>query len=128
MLIDRAAFARLCEARAALCRPDEAAPSLASVAARLGVSRFRLIRQFRAVFGTTPRQAQIDARLERARELLAGGRHTVTDACMEVGFSSLGSFSALFTRRTGTTPSAYRRRARRDAPGCLTLLSRLPPP
>jgi hypothetical protein len=67
------------------------------------------------------------------------GHHSVTDVCMEVGFSSLGSFSALFTRRVGEAPSAYRRRFRamcqvpgplRAAdltPGCLTLMARLPP-
>jgi AraC-like DNA-binding protein len=56
---------------------------------------------------------------------------------MEVGFSSLGSFSDLFTRRVGITPSAYRRNARVMVrvpgafpqelfPGCLTLMSCLP--
>ena len=127
MLIDRATFTRLCTARAELCRPDGCAPTVAALAARLGVSRFHLTRQFRAVFGTTPRQAQIHARLERARELLEAGGHTVTEACMEVGFSSLGSFSALFRRRTGTTPSACRRKGRGPAPGCLSLLGLLPP-
>jgi len=106
-------------------RTDGGAPTVAALAARLGVSRFHFTRQFRAVFGTTPRQARIQARLERARELLEAGR-TVTDACMEVGFSSLGSFSALFRRRTGTTPSACRRARRSPAPGCLTLMRRLP--
>ena len=66
------------------------------------------------------------------------GEHSVTDVCMEVGFSSLGSFSTLFTRRLGEAPSAYQRRVRTSvqvpgglpavlAPGCLSLMSRLPP-
>jgi len=61
----------------------------------------------------------------------------VTDVCMEVGFSSLGSFSSLFARRLGEAPSAYQRRVRTSvqvpgglpavlAPGCLSLMSRLP--
>jgi AraC-like DNA-binding protein len=43
---------------------------------------------------------------------------------MEVGFSSLGSFSTLFARRFGESPSAFRRRVRSDdlTPGCLTLM------
>jgi AraC-like DNA-binding protein len=45
---------------------------------------------------------------------------------MEVGFSSLGSFSDLFTRRIGVPPSLYRRRAHAAPPGCLTLLGLLP--
>lgn len=63
---------------------------------------------------------------------------SVTDVCMEVGFSSLGSFSTLFLTRVGESPSAYRRRARAVCTvprlsrlelfsGCLTLLARLPP-
>jgi hypothetical protein len=61
----------------------------------------------------------------------------VTDVCMEVGFSSLGSFSDLFARRVGTSPSAWRRRMRTLVsvpgalpavltPGCLSLMARLP--
>jgi hypothetical protein len=66
------------------------------------------------------------------------GQHSVTDVCMEVGFSSLGSFSSLFTERIGETPSAYRRRVRAMVqvpgtvpaalmPGCLLLMGRLSP-
>jgi AraC-like DNA-binding protein len=64
-------------------------------------------------------------RPDRAKELLAGGEMLVIDVCMAAGFSSLGSFSTLFTRRFGDTPSAYRRRVRpaEQAPGCLTLMS-----
>ena len=53
----------------------------------------------------------------------------MTDVCMEVGFSSLGSFSALFARRVGEAPSAFRRRVRSVGdltPGCLSLMGRLP--
>jgi hypothetical protein len=77
-------------------------------------------------------------RLDMAKRLLAKGQHSVTEVCMEVGFASLGSFSDLFTRRIGETPSAYRRRVRAMVqvpgvlpadliPGCLTLMARLPP-
>lgn len=64
---------------------------------------------------TTPHQVRIHARLEHAKRLLAGGNHSVTDVCLEVGFTSLGTFSDLFARRVGTSPSAYRKRFRRIA-------------
>jgi AraC-like DNA-binding protein len=136
VFLEPASFQRLCRVRDVLCEGD-APPSLAALAARMGVSRFHLTRQFAALYGATPRQAQIEARLARARELLARGELSVTEVCMEVGFSSLGSFSSLFSRRVGTTPSDFRRRARALAQvpaaypaaahaGCYSLLAMLP--
>jgi AraC-like DNA-binding protein len=107
------------------------------VARNVQISPFHLIRQFEAVFGTTPHQFRQSSRLELARHLLATGHRSVTEVCMEVGFSSLGSFSVLFTRRMGETPSAYQRRMRplvavpaaafqHLTPGCLTLMGQIP--
>src|SRR5687767_45232 len=90
---------------------DAEALRIGEIARRVGVSPFHFIRVFEAAFGVTPHQYRIDARLERARRLLAEGS-SVTDACMAVGFSSLGSFSATFARRIGEPPSSYRRRVR----------------
>jgi transcriptional regulator GlxA family with amidase domain len=61
-------------------------------------------RQFEAVFGRTPHQYRIDSRIERAKDLLVAGELSVTDVCLEVGFSSLGSFSTLFANRVGEAP------------------------
>jgi hypothetical protein len=76
----------------------------------------------------------IEARLDRAKLLLAATDYSITRICLDVGFVSLGSFSASFRRRVGSAPSAYRRRARlmnaaprvepRELiPGCLTLMA-----
>ena len=108
--------------------------SIAEVAREAAMSPFHFIRRFESVFGTTPHQFRIQSRLERAKHLLALSDYSVTDVCMEVGFSSLGSFSALFARRFGKPPSAYRRQVRsliavpgelpRElAPGCLSLMA-----
>ena len=88
------------------------------------MSPFHFIRQFEALFGVTPHQYRIRARLDRAKLLLASREWSVTNTCFEVGFSSLGSFSALFTRRFGESPSAYRRRVHEAdlTPGCLSLM------
>jgi AraC-like DNA-binding protein len=138
MLLRHVGFRRVCLAREMLLEPAEPRRSIAEIACEVGISPSHLIRQFVAVFGTTPHQFRIESRLDLARRLLAGGEHSVTDVCMEVGFSSLGSFSTLFLTRVGESPSAYRRRARAVFnvpglpppdlfPGCLTLLGRLPP-
>jgi AraC-like DNA-binding protein len=64
-------------------------------------------RQFRAAYGETPYSYLMTRRIERAMALLRGGMN-VTDACMTVGCTSLGSFSSRFTEIVGETPSAYR--------------------
>ena len=118
-----------------LLEPAQAPRPIADIAGDLGISPSHLIRQFEAVFAITPHQFRIESRLDLAKRLLAGGEYSVTDVCMEVGFSSLGSFSTLFAQRVGETPSAYRRRIRalisvprvpHLTPGCLSLMSALP--
>ena len=104
----------------------EPALSIAQLAREVGSSEFHFIRQFEALFGVTPHQFRIQTRLDLAKELLAEGRHSVTAVCMEVGFSSVGSFSTVFARRVGEAPSVYRRRVAATGqakPGCLTLMT-----
>ncbi|HKS73054.1 MAG TPA: AraC family transcriptional regulator [Terriglobales bacterium] len=136
MLLRHDSFRRLCRAREMLIEVHDETLSITDVAREAGISRFHFIRQFEVLFGVTPHQFRIQARVERAKLLLARG-HSVTDVCMEVGFSSLGSFSDLFTRRVGTAPSVYQRQARgliqvpgdfpqQLFPGCLSLMARLP--
>lgn len=72
------------------------------------LSPFHFIRVFRATFGVTPHQYLTRRRLEHAKVLLTTGALSVTDICMEVGFSSLGSFCTLFQRHTGRSPQQYR--------------------
>ena len=127
MLLRHEGFRRLCRARDLLRELSDPSPTIEELAREVGISPFHFIRQFEAVFGLTPHQFRIQVRLDRAKDLLACGEHSVTDVCMEVGFSSLGSFSTLFTQRVGESPSAYRRRARGypDTPGCLSLMARI---
>ena len=136
MLLSHDAFRRLCLARDLLVDQSEPALPIKDIARQTGISHFHFIRQFEALFGTTPHQLRIQSRLDRAKLLLARGNHSVTDVCMEVGFSSLGSFSDLFARRIGEAPSVYQRRARLIVPvggipqplfpGCLSLMAYLP--
>ena len=106
------ALVRLCRARDVLREVHDRTLTIDEVAREAAMSPFHFIRQFSAVFGDTPHQIRIKARLDRARHLLASGERSVTDICMEVGFSSHGSFSTLFAHRVGLSPSEYRRHAR----------------
>ncbi len=82
-------------------------PTLARVAV---VSEAHFIRTFRAAFGETPNRYLQRRRVERAMFLLRSSDRRVTDICMDVGFSSLGTFSRVFRDIVGESPSAYRRR------------------
>lgn len=66
-------------------------------------------RRFKAVYGETPYAYLMTRRIERAQALLRQGM-SVTDTCMAVGATSLGSFSSRFTEIVGETPSQYRAR------------------
>jgi len=133
-MLTSSGFVHLCRARDMLREVHDRPLSVREVAREAAMSPFHFIRQFESVFGATPHQFRIQSRLERAKHLLAISDYSVTDVCMEVGFSSLGSFSSLFTRRFGTAPSAYRRQIRslmavpgelpRElVPGCLSLMA-----
>jgi AraC-like DNA-binding protein len=74
-------------------------------------SRYHFLRAFRRAFHATPHEYLTRKRVERAGELLAESGLTVTEICYEVGFESLGSFSTLFHKMVGWSPSIYRARA-----------------
>jgi len=133
----RAPIVRLARARDLLRDACDAPLTVADAAREAALSPYHFIRRFKAVFGQTPRQVRIEARLEQARRMLAVDAASVTDICSAVGFSSLGSFSYLFTRRVGMGPSEYRRNARalvqvlgvlpaRLHPGCFSLMAYWP--
>jgi AraC-like DNA-binding protein len=78
-----------------------------TMASRALMSPAHFSRQFRAAYGETPYSYLMKRRIERAMALLRGGA-SVTDACIAVGCTSLGSFSTRFTELVGVTPSVYR--------------------
>jgi AraC-like DNA-binding protein len=103
------ALAHLRRARDMIDR-DYAKPlDVVSMARHAFMSPAHFSRQFRAAYGETPYSYLMTRRIERAMALLREGM-SVTDACMAVGSTSLGSFSSRFTEIVGVTPSAYRER------------------
>ncbi len=95
---------------------------VAALARAALMSTAHFSRQFREAYGETPYAYLMTRRIERAKALLRRGDMSVTDACMAVGCSSLGSFSTRFTELVGETPTAYRARdhsALASVPGCV---------
>jgi transcriptional regulator GlxA family with amidase domain len=81
-------------------------PALARIACG---SEAHFIRTFRATFGETPHRYLQRRRVERSMWLLRETDRSVTDICLDVGFTSLGTFSRTFRGIVGVSPIAYRR-------------------
>ena len=77
------------------------------------MSPFHFLRSFSRTFAETPRAYVQRLRLERAMDRLARGA-SVTVACFDIGYASVGTFSTLFAKRLGLSPSAWRRTVRRQ--------------
>jgi AraC-like DNA-binding protein len=87
------------------------------------MSAGHLSRQFRLAFGESPYSYLMTRRIERAMALLRRGDLSVTEICLEVGCSSLGTFSTRFTELVGVPPSTYRAQtapATPETPSCVT--------
>ena len=81
-----------------------------ALARSIHVSRAHFIRSF--PFGETPHRYLQRRRLERAMSMLRESDRSVTEICLDVGFTSLGTFSRTFREIVGMTPSEYRERSR----------------
>ena len=103
-----AASRRLLRARDAMDR-SYAHPLDVPALARIALtSEAHFIRTFKQTFGETPHRYLQRRRLERAMALLRETDRPVTEICLEVGFTSLGTFSRTFSRILGMSPSSYR--------------------
>jgi AraC-like DNA-binding protein len=109
---------------------DYAEPlDLDQLAAEAHVSKYHFLRCFTEAYGTTPAAYLTERRIERAQDLLRATNLTVTEVCMLVGYSSLGSFSSRFRRLVGVTPSEYQAEFAAAGvphiPGCWVFMHRL---
>ncbi len=98
-----------------------------AVAAVAHVSESHFIRCFHAVFGETPHRYLQRRRVERSMFLLRETDRSITDICLDVGFTSLGTFSRTFREIVGETPSGYRAgNGPMIAPNCFQLTATRP--
>jgi AraC family transcriptional regulator len=82
--------------------------SLDDLAAQANLSKFHLLRMFKASTGFTPHRYLVDLRMRKAAELLRSTRQSVLRVAIECGYSSPGQFAAAFRRVHGVSPGVYR--------------------
>ena len=118
---------RLLGARDTMDRCYAEALDIEAMAREVHLSRAHFIRSFKEAFGETPHRYLQRRRIERAMWMLRVDDRSVTEICLDVGFTSLGTFSRTFHEIVGVSPSAYRRRVRAEperaaqrayVPGC----------
>jgi AraC-like DNA-binding protein len=103
----RSARERVDRVRAILREALSAPPALEELGRRVGCSPFYLSRLFSQEAGMTIQQYIRQLRMERAAELLRTGKCNVTEAALEVGYSSLSHFSTAFHETFGCCPGLY---------------------
>jgi AraC-like DNA-binding protein len=99
---------RLLRARAVMDRRYAEPLDVTALARVALMTRAHFIREFSRVFGETPYRYLRRRRIERAMFLLRHTERSVTDICLDVGFTSLGTFSRTFSVLVGSSPRAYR--------------------
>jgi AraC-like DNA-binding protein len=107
---DRPEHAAVRRARAHLAERWGERVALIDLAAVAGLSRFELVRQFRAHTGLTPHAFQLDLRIARARGLLVAGT-PVAEVAAVCGFADQPHLTRTFKRAVGVPPGRYARAA-----------------
>jgi AraC-like DNA-binding protein len=107
-------------------RHYHSALDLDALAGAAHVSKYHFARCFTETYGETPMRYLTRRRIERAQDLLRSVNLTVTEVCMMVGFTSLGSFSSRFRELVGESPTQYRDRWAAQGgphiPGCFLFM------
>jgi transcriptional regulator GlxA family with amidase domain len=113
---------RMLRARDAMDRAYAQPLDISELARVASVSEAHFIRTFRATFGETPHRYLQRRRVERAMYLLRASDRSVTEVCLDVGFTSLGTFSRSFRDIVGEAPATYRRRGPiKPVPNCFAM-------
>ena len=84
--------------------------SLTEVAKYSCMSQYHFSRVFTKVFGESPITFVTRLRIEKAKQMLVTEQISISEICVNVGYCSIGSFSSLFKRNVGMSPSQYRRK------------------
>lgn len=85
-----------------------APPTIHQLARQFGINRNKLCTGFHLLYGTTVYDFCRELRLQKAQQLLADPRLSLTDIAFSAGFGSASAFSTAFARHFGAPPSQFR--------------------
>lgn len=103
---------KLINAKRVLLERIDNPPSIIELSKEVGLNDFKLKKGFRSLFDNTVYGVVLEARLEKARQLLTQPGLSVTQISLQVGYSNHGHFSAAFKKRFGMTPREFGRQYR----------------
>ncbi|MCF6262393.1 MAG: AraC family transcriptional regulator [Xanthomonadales bacterium] len=84
--------------------------NLSKVAKYSCMSQYHFSRIFTNVFGESPNTFVARLRIEKAKNMLITEKFSIGEICERVGYTSVGSFSSLFKKQVGMSPTQYRRK------------------
>lgn len=106
---------RLLRARNRILNSPFDANELEQLAAAARYSKSHFLRSFRDVFGHTPHELVVEARMELAKTLIANSDLAISEVAASVGYESRFAFARTFKRHVGLTASDFRERLSRAA-------------
>lgn len=86
--------------------------TLKDVADQANLSPHHFIKVFKAETGLTPFEYLLHVKIERAKEMLEYKDFSITEVCFKSGFQNVSHFSAAFKKKTGASPSEFRKAIR----------------
>ncbi|GIN62183.1 AraC family transcriptional regulator [Robertmurraya siralis] len=83
--------------------------TIEEVAGHFGYSKYHFSREFKRLTGFSAADYLSSIKIERAKQELLKQNFSVTDSSFDAGFSSLGTFSTTFAKKTGLSPREYKK-------------------
>lgn len=82
--------------------------TIEEIAAHFGYSKYHFSREFKKLTGFSAADYLSSIKIEQAKQDFLKKQRTITDSSFDAGFSSLGTFSTTFTKKTGLSPREYK--------------------